>query len=135
MKPALRDSAAAFAAALFASGCTTTIVSPNLDGLGAARLNSEKAVFAIKSPDLIRCDELACYYGPHQNYYIRNVRCPEGQVIASICDYERAKADGVIRLGKADTLLVWTTARSSLSRTGKGLWRIGADSIEQREKP
>lgn len=64
VKPALRDSAAAFAAALFASGCTTTIVSPNLDGLGAARLNSEKAVFAIKSPDLIRCDELACYYGP-----------------------------------------------------------------------
>lgn len=132
---ALRDSAAAFTVVLIASGCTTPIVGPNSDRLGAARFNSETAVFAMKSPELIRCDELACYYGPHQNYYIRNVRCPEDEVGAVICDYERAKTDGVISLGKAETPLMWTPARSSLSRISEGLWRIGADSVEQREQP
>lgn len=130
----MRDSATAFVV-LIASGCTTPIVGPNSDRLSAAHLNSETAVFAMKSPELIRCDELACYYGPHQNYYIRNVRCPEGEVSAALCDYERAKTDGVIRLGKADTPLTWTPARSNLFRIGEGLWRIGADSVEQCEKP
>ena len=132
---AVRDSAAAFAVVLIASGCTTPMAGRNSNIVGAARLNSETAVFAIKSPEMIHCDELACYYAPHQSYYIRNVRCPENQGIAAICDYERAKTDGVISLGKADAPLMWTPARSNLSPIGERLWRIGADLIEQREKP